>query len=214
MMKGQFFPYKDENVTTKTPYFTYGLIAANLGIFLFSLLNFENIVMAYGFVPAAPLLLTALTSMFLHGDIFHVGVNMWYLYLFGDNVECVFGRFRFLAFYLVSGFVATAFHFMTNIQSDIPVIGASGAVSGILGVYMVMFPHIKIRAVGFYTLWRLPTYVIMGSWFVLQLILGLLSLTSGAGQVAFWAHIGGFVFGALVGLVFNRLYWKRLSKRY
>lgn len=213
-MKGQFFPYKDDNVTDKTPHFTYGLVGINVVIFLFSLFNFEYIVNTFGFIPTAPLLVSAFASMFLHGDILHVGINMWYLYLFGDNIECVFGRFKFLAFYLASGFFALAFHYIVNFNSSLPVIGASGAVSGILGVYLVMFPHIKIRAIGFYTLWKLPTYVIMGSWFILQLIMGLLSLTAGGAEIAFWAHIGGFLFGAMIGLIFNKWKWGNLAKKF
>lgn len=214
-MKGQFFPYADERISGKTPYFTYGLIAANIIAFLASLFSFEYAINTLGFVPANPGIIPVFTHMFLHGGILHIFVNMWYLYIFGDNMEVAFGGLKFTSFYVVSGLAALAFHYLTNPLSAVPVVGASGAVSGVLGAYLVLLPHMKIRAIGFYTLWRLPTYVIIGTWFIFQFSFALYGLVFGdAGNIAFWAHIGGFITGVIIGLVYNKRKWVRLFKRY
>lgn len=213
-MKAQFFPYADENISKKTPYFTYGIILVNVLTFIFSFIDFEGIVTTYGFIPANPSILAAFTSMFLHAGILHIFINMWYLYIFGDNLEYAFGRVKFLLFYLASGIFALSFHYITDFGSSLPVVGASGAVSGILGAYLVLLPHMKIKAIGFYTLWKLPTYVIIGSWFVLQLVLAFISVFTDWSNVAFWAHVGGFVFGAMIGFIYNKHLWVKLVKRY
>ncbi|MCK4497355.1 MAG: rhomboid family intramembrane serine protease, partial [Candidatus Aenigmarchaeota archaeon] len=109
---------------------------------------------------------------------------------------------------------ALSFHYITDFGSSLPVVGASGAVSGILGAYLVLLPHMKIKAIGFYTLWKLPTYVIIGSWFVLQLVLAFISVFTDWSNVAFWAHVGGFVFGAMIGFIYNKHLWVKLVKRY
>ena len=213
-MKAQFFPYADENISKKTPYFTYGIILVNVLTFIFSFIDFEGIVTTYGFIPANPSILATFTSMFLHAGILHIFINMWYLYIFGDNLEYAFGRVKFLIFYLASGIFALSFHYITDFGSSLPVVGASGAVSGILGAYLVLLPHMKIKAIGFYTLWKLPTYVIIGSWFVLQLVLAFISVFTDWSNVAFWAHVGGFVFGAMIGFIYNKHLWVKLVKRY
>jgi membrane associated rhomboid family serine protease len=213
-MKAQFFPYADENISKETPWLTYGIILANVLFFVFSMVDFEGIVTTYGFIPLKPGIIPVFTSMFLHGGVLHLFVNMWYLYIFGDNVEHAFGRVKFLFFYLASGIFALAFHFITNFGSDLPVIGASGAVSGVLGAYLVLLPHMKIKAIGFYTLWKLPTYVVIGSWFALQLAFAIFSVFTDWSNVAFWAHVGGFVFGVIVGLIYNKRLWFRLFARY
>jgi membrane associated rhomboid family serine protease len=213
-MKAQFFPYADESISDKPPYFTYGIILANVLVFVFSLFNFEAVVTAYGFIPTNPSFLAVFTSMFLHAGILHIFVNMWYLFIFGDNIEHAFGRVKFLLFYLASGGFALAFHYITDFGSSLPVVGASGAVSGVLGAYLILLPHMKIKAIGFYTLWKLPTYIIIGSWFVLQLLLVFISVFTDWSNVAFWAHIGGFVFGAMIGFVYNKQLWVKLLRRY
>ena len=199
MSKGQFFPYKDVLPTKKKPYVTLTLITANILIFLWSLLSFDRTITTYGFVPAFPSLLTVFTSMFLHGGFDHLLGNMWYLWIFGDNVEDKFGRLRFIFFYLLSGLAATATHYITNSSSTIPAIGASGAVSGVLGAYLVLFPHAKVKYVSRYHVGSMPAYAMIGFWFFLQLIFGTISFVGGVGSgVAFWAHVGGFLFGFLV----------------
>jgi len=213
-MKGQFFPIRDENVSDKTPYMTYSLILVNVLVFICSLFDFSETIKNFGYIPARAAALTAMTSMFLHGDVMHIAMNMWYLHVFGDNIESAFGSFKFLLFYIFSGLAAALVHHATNFNSVIPVIGASGAVSGILGAYFVLYPHVKIKAIGFYSLWTLPTSIVIGSWFALQLIYGFLSLSADISDIAFWAHLGGFLFGALAGLVFNKVYWGELTKKY
>jgi len=214
-MKAQFFPYADEKISKKTPYFTYGLIVANVAVFIISLFSFEYLITTFGFIPANPDIVSMFTHMFLHGGVLHLFVNMWYLYIFGDNMEVAFGGGKFIVFYIISGLFALAFHYITNPLSAIPVVGASGAVSGVLGAYLVLLPHMKIRAVGFYTLWKLPTYVIIGSWFIFQLLFALYGLFFGdTSNIAFWAHIGGFIMGVMIGLIYNKRKWVKLVKRY
>lgn len=213
-MKAQFLPYSDEKISKKTPYVTYGLIIANILIFILSFIDFEGIVTTYGFIPADPSLISVFTSMFLHAGIFHIALNMWYLYIFGDNIEHAFGRTKFLLFYMASGIFALTFHYMTSPSSVFPAVGASGAISGVLGAYLVMLPRMKIKAIGFFTLWKLPTYIIIGSWFALQIILAVSGIFTEWGDVAFWAHIGGFVFGAMMGFLYNKYTWTSLFRRY
>lgn len=139
-MKAQFFPYADERISKKTPYFTYGLIVANVIAFIISLFSFEYVITTFGFIPANPDIVSMFTHMFLHGGILHLFVNMWYLYIFGDNMEVAFGGAKFIAFYIISGLFALTFHYITNPLSAIPVVGASGAVSGVLGAYLGTAP--------------------------------------------------------------------------
>lgn len=200
-MKGQFFPYKDENVSKRRPYVTYALIAINVIVFFWSLTNFENIIETYGFKPAFASLLTIFTSMFLHGGFGHILGNMWYLFIFGDNVEDSLGRIRYILFYLASGIAATALHFLTNIGSGIPAIGASGAISGVLGAYLVMFPKVRVHVALYYYHGTVPASVMIGFWFALQLVFGAASLLGQGSGIAFWAHVGGFLFGAAVAWV-------------
>lgn len=205
-MKGQFIPYSDDNPTEGRGYVTYGLIIANAAIFIASIFDFDNIINTWGFVPGVFDPVTLVTSMFLHGGIEHIVFNMWFLFLFGDNIEDKFGHAHFLAFYIFSGIIAALIHAVTVYASlgfapgsaglAIPTIGASGAVSGILGAYIALFPKVKVRAVGYYTSMNLSALWVIGSWFVLQLFSGFISLISGvSGGIAFWAHIGGFAFG-------------------
>lgn len=199
-MKGQFIPYKDENVTHKFPIVNTIFIALNIIVFLYSLTNFDQIIAAYGFVPADFALLTLFTSMFLHGGLDHLFGNMLFLHIFGDNVEDKLGRLPYLAFYLLAGIAAAAVHFATDPSSAIPTIGASGAISGVLGAYLVFFPKVKVRTLlgyGFYFHHtKIPASLLIGFWFVMQLVLGGISLLGERGSgIAFFAHIGGFVFG-------------------
>lgn len=191
-MKAQFFPLGDRNPTKKFPYLTVFLIIVNVIIFIWSMTNFETIIFTFGFIPLYPSIITIFTSMFLHGGIDHIFGNMWYLWIFGDNVEDKFGRAKFFLIYILSGLAATFAHFITNIGSEIPTIGASGAISGILGSYLVLFPRTKIHT----RYGLMPAYSIIGFWFVIQLIFGAVSFMGFAGSgIAFWAHVGGFIFG-------------------
>lgn len=204
-MKGQLFPYKDENVAKNIAHVTYVLIAINVIVFLWSLTDFENIISTYGFTPASATILTIFTSMFLHGGLDHIFGNMWFLFLFGDNVEDRLGKIKFILFYLASGIAATVLHFLTNIGSIVPAIGASGAISGVLGAYLVMFPHVRVHVASYFYAGTVPAYVMIGFWFVLQFIFGAASLLGGVGSgIAFWAHIGGFLFGAAVAWLMKR----------
>lgn len=205
-MKGQFFPYKDENVPKSKPILTYALISINVAVFLLSLTNFEGFVERYAFVPAAIAPVTLLTAMFLHSGLDHIFGNMWYLFLFGDNVEDRLGKARYLVFYLSSGLAATFVHWLTDPSSMVPTLGASGAISGVLGAYLVFYPRIRVHVASYYYSGTVPASAMIGLWFVLQLILGTVSLVGGAASgIAFWAHVGGFAFGAAVAWIFKNL---------
>jgi len=205
-MKAQFFPYKDENVTRGVQHVTIGLILLNTLIFLISLSDFENIILTYGFTPASFTVITIFTSMFLHGGFDHLFGNMWYLYLFGDNVEEKFGSLWYLLFYLCSGVFAILIQWLTDPLSTVPTIGASGAISGILGAYIVLFPKVKVRVIGpFYTTYKVSAMLMIGFWFIMQLMFGAISFVGGTGSgIAFWAHVGGFVFGFITTKIYKR----------
>lgn len=198
-MKGQFFPYKDDNISKSFPYVTVSLITLNAAVFLWSLFDFENVLNTYGFRPAEFSILTIFTAMFLHGGFDHIFGNMWYLWLYGDNVEDRLGKIKYIAFYLASGVAATLLHYLTNLGSGVPAVGASGAISGILGAYLVFFPNVNVRAIGpFYQTYSISAKALIGFWFVMQFFLGIQSFTGGTKSgIAFWAHIGGFAFGYL-----------------
>ncbi len=153
---------------------------------------------------AAPLL-TLFTAMFLHGGIFHLIGNLWFLWLFGDNVEDRMGKLVFPIFYLICGFVAGLIHVLVNLDSTVPAIGASGAIAGVMGAYIYFFPHGKIATLWgwywYYSTVHIPAQVFLGIWFVLQLFGGFVQ--SGGSNVAFWAHIGGFVTGLLLAMFLN-----------
>ncbi len=143
--------------------------------------------------------------MFLHGGLLHLGGNLLYLYIFGDNVEDAFGHAKYLGFYLLCGVTASLTHLLVDINSTIPAIGASGAISGVLGAYFILYPKARVVTLVFYfliTFVRIPAVFFLGFWFILQLFSGSVTLTYGvASGVAYWAHIGGFVAGVLVALV-------------
>jgi membrane associated rhomboid family serine protease len=203
-----FFPYRDENPRLDVPYQTIGLIALNVGLFLVLNLttNYMQIIRHLGLVPAHPSLLTAFTSQFLHAGLLHLLGNMWFLWLFGDNVEDALGPTWFLPFYLGCGFMAGVLHivFATGASAAIPAIGASGAISGVLGAYLMLYPQARIAClcpIGFVLIrTSLRAVYFIGFWFFLQLLWGLITYAAGVSVgIAYWAHIGGFLFGA--GLV-------------
>lgn len=203
------FPLKDENPTSRFPFVNIALIVINLAVFLITLISgtFEETIDLYGMRPVEVLagrrLETLFTSMFLHGGILHILGNMLYLYIFGDNIEDVLGHGKFLAFYLVTGVIASLIQAATDPTSDIPTIGASGAISGVLGAYLVLYPRARVyTAVGIYLFWRIvmiPAIFFLGFWFLLQVFSASITWLTGISEgVAYWAHIGGFIAGAVL----------------
>ncbi len=203
------FPVQDIVRRRTFPFVNLLLIAANVIIFVISLTNFNEVIDTYGFTPARWSVITVFTSMFLHGGIDHIFGNMWYLWIFGDNVEDRFGHVKYLIIYLVFGVVAVAMQYMTDTTAIVPMIGASGAISGVMGAYLVFFPKAKVNVVAGFFLTTVPAIIMIGFWFVLQLFLGVQSFTGGVGSgVAYWAHIGGFIAGMILALPF------KLAKRH
>lgn len=171
----------------------------------------ESIYNNFSMVPADILqgknLFTLLTCMFLHADIFHIAGNMIFFYIFGDNVEDAFGHWKYLVFYLVAGLVANLIYIMVTALSapadlTVPLIGASGAISGVLGAYGMLYPWSRIRTWVVIRIISVPAIIFLGSWFLLQLVYMVLDMSGG---VAYWAHIGGFLFGAVVAVVYLKL---------
>ncbi len=220
-------PISDEIPTRRVPLITYGLIVVNVVVFLYELLlgsNVDQLFVAWGAVPAYitdplnyPLAaMTLFTSMFLHGGWMHLVGNMLYLYIFGDNVEDMLGRVGYPLFYLAAGIAAGLAQIVVAPSSLVPAIGASGAIAGVLAVYLVLFPTAPVRVLvpGFYLMRiaRVPAVIVLGMWFVIQLFNGFLSLgavTMATGGVAWFAHIGGFVGGLVVGFAMRTLVKRR-----
>ena len=202
-------PISDQNPTRTTPYVTYVLIALNVLAFLLErqLIGQHGesyVISGYGLVPtrisADPSgeAFTVFTSMFMHGGLGHLAGNLLFLWIFGDNVEDAVGHFRYIAFYSACGVCAALAQILTNIESPAPMVGASGAIAGVLGAYLVLYPRAPITVfVGFFLI-SLPAWVVVGFWFLLQLSGGwaALGLDTSSG-VAFFAHIGGFLAGVL-----------------
>lgn len=212
-------PLRDENPTYVTPVVTYALIAINVVVYIFQqLLGSADPQMVYAFamVPAEVTrsvslgaYATIFTSMFMHSGLAHIGGNMLYLWIFGDNIEEAMGRGRYLLFYLLGGVVASLAHIITNPNSQIPTVGASGAIAAVLGAYLVLFPRSRVLTLiplGFFIrMTMVPAVIVLGLWFVLQLFQGVLTLgAADVGGVAFWAHIGGFVVGLALAKVLTR----------
>lgn len=228
-------PLRDENPTRTTPYITFVLIAANVAAFIWQLgaiaSGSREGMLAYALVPhdiatgadliypggPHPVLLTVFTSMFMHANLLHIAGNMLYLWIFGNNIEDVLGHFRFLFFYLVCGVAAAMGQIIVDPMSRIPMMGASGAIAGVLGAYMMLFPTANIISlvfIGWYvTTAEIPAIITLGIWFLMQIIslsyMRGMGLHAGGG-VAYAAHIGGFVAG--VALIFI-LRGRRLSRQ-
>jgi len=205
-------PLGDHNPRKIVPWFTYLLIVANFVMFVFELLQGEAFVVTWSFVPARfmadPLgqLPTLFTSMFMHAGWLHILGNMLYLWIFGDNIEDRFGHFKFLAFYVICGLVATFAHLVFNLGDQIPSLGASGAIAGVLGAYIVLFPGARVRVLFGLILIPLPAVIVIGFWIVLQIFYGVGSLGSAAeAEVAYMAHIGGFFAGLILAIVYKTL---------
>jgi membrane associated rhomboid family serine protease len=229
-------PIRDINHTRRTPIVTWALIGANLLMFIGTLSlgssDAEALVMRFGVIPdvivhgnwatvrddggAIGSWVTPFTSMFLHGGLLHLGSNMLFLHVFGDNVEDVLGRVRFLMFYTLCGLGAVLGQILVDPNSMVPMIGASGAISGVLAGYMTLFPHARVVTLIpifiFIHFMEVPAGIFIVLWFALQLVLGYLSLgiiAEGGGGVAWFAHIGGF----LAGLVCVRVLYRRPKGR-
>ncbi|WP_129410060.1 rhomboid family intramembrane serine protease [Marinitoga lauensis] len=216
------FPLRDINPSSKRPVVTIALIIINVIIFLFEVFLpsdlREAFIQYYGFVPAELTkaivyksigyfgvnIFTIFTSMFLHGGFMHIIGNMWALWLFGDNVEDKLGHFKFLIVYFISGFIASFTHYIFNFNSPVAAIGASGAIAGVMGIYFILFPLAKIQTLFIILIFpffvNIPSFIYIGIWFLSQIFNGVLTLFGpnyGSG-VAWWAHIGGFIFGSYI----------------
>lgn len=208
-------PIHDENRSVNTPYVNYGLILVNVLVFFFFFLGGTRMlrdgIFSFGAVPIyivnGERLWTLLTSMFMHADIMHLLGNIVYLWVFGDNIEDVLGHTKYLAFYLLGGLTASFTHVASLLVAlpsigivglGVPSVGASGAISAVLGAYLLLYPSARIRTLVFYifiSIVSIPAYYYLGFWFLYQLIMGVFSLTGFSSGVAFWAHIGGFAAG-------------------
>ncbi len=211
-------PIRDQIKPRRTPIINYLLIAINIIVFILQWsagANQESIVYEFALIPASfsdgidlSEIRDVFTSMFMHAGLMHLLGNMIYLWIFGDNVEDAMGHFTYLLFYLAGGFVASITHIFVNPGSQIPTVGASGAIAAALGAYLVLYPQSRVATfipLGFFmTLRMLPASIVLVMWFVLQLFNGVLTLgAADMGGTAFWAHIGGFVFGAFIALFFR-----------
>ncbi len=221
-------PLRDENPSRSFPFVTLLLIGANVAVFLYELSlsprALERFVLGYGAIPAAILSgdrvlpdgsfvpwMTLLTSMFLHGGIMHLVGNMLYLWIFGDNVEDVVGHIPYIFFYLLCGVAAAFAHIMLAPNSQVPTLGASGAIAGVLGAYLVMFPNNRVLAMvpagRTMVVREVSALMILGFWFVLQAINMIMGWAApDQGGVAFAAHVGGFIAGAALGLLWKSMF--------
>jgi membrane associated rhomboid family serine protease len=207
------FPIGDDNTARRSvPYVTYGLIAINIVVFFLELQNGQAFIQEWAFVPArfsadpAANLPTVFSAMFMHGGWLHLGGNMLYLWIFGDNVEDRFGHVKYLLFYLLAGIAATFAQYAMLPESNVPNVGASGAIAGVLGAYILMFPHARINVLLGRSVVAMPALVVLGFWIVLQLVSGVGSIArtdADVGGVAYMAHVGGFVAGFLMAFVFR-----------
>jgi membrane associated rhomboid family serine protease len=214
-------PLKDDQPSYSTPYVNWFLIGLNILIFLFQATldprSSKLLAQQFGEVPShlaafvagshrytlPQVVLPFFTSMFLHGGWAHVLGNMWFLYIFGDNVEDYLGHFKYLAFYLVSGLIAMGTQVAIYPHSNVPTIGASGAIAGVLGAYLVLYPRARVLTWFFVFIIYIPAWFVLGEWFVMQFLYGTASLSAAQagrdlGGVAFWAHVGGFIAGMLM----------------
>lgn len=231
------FPYRDENETQRTAIVTLAMIALNVFAWLFvqgagTTVALARSVCNFGLIPGELTGLIApgtrfpmgeglacatdpgrqvshvLTHMFLHGSWMHLLGNMWFLWLFGNNVEDSMGRLRFIGFYLLCGLAAAAAQIITSPGSAIPMVGASGAISGVMGGYLLLYPTVRVYTLvvlGFFiTSIALPAWVMLGYWFLIQFVSGWVSFGGEGGGVAFWAHVGGFVAGIVLVKMFAR----------
>ncbi len=212
-------PIRDEIKSHRFPFVNYALILINVAVFLLAIFLSSNPEAVYSEFALFPSdirqgldvgdMRDILTSMFLHAGWFHLLGNMLYLWIFGDNIEDRLGHIPYLIFYLVGGVAASFAHYFTNPSSAIPTVGASGAIAAVLGAYLVIYPRSRVYTfipIGYFARLRLvPAVVVLTLWFILQLFSGVGSLgLADQGGTAYWAHIGGFVFGLLVGFLYKK----------
>ena len=210
-----FFPYKDDNPRILFPFVTYTIIGINSLVFIYQYLilppeSLGHIISTYALTPAAPSVITVFTSMFMHGGLMHIIFNMWFLWIFGDNIESVLGHKRYVLFYLLCGVGAALAQIQINTGSQIPMVGASGAIAGVLGAYLIRFPratvHVLVILIVFITFIRVPAMVVIGIWFLSNLTAGLGTLgIEETGGTAWFAHLGGFVSGVVLNQVFKKI---------
>jgi membrane associated rhomboid family serine protease len=229
-------PYRDDNPTLRTPVVTFAIITLNVAVWIlvqgmgtepalssavcrlglipgellhqlppgtsFPVGPYSSCVLGYGESWYTPL-----TSMFLHGSWLHLIGNMWFLWIFGNNVEDSMGRLRYAIFYILCGLAAAGFQVFLTPQSVVPMVGASGAISGVMGAYVLLYPRVRVHMlvvlVVFITRITVPAYLMLGYWFLLQLIGGTATAGTESGGTAFWAHVGGFLAGALLVVPFR-----------
>jgi membrane associated rhomboid family serine protease len=218
-------PIKDDQPRYSTPWVNGFLIGLNLVIFFFEFTldprSLDLLARQFGVVPShlvaflsgspkyslLDVVLPFFTSMFLHGSWMHVIGNVWFLFIFGDNVEDYLGHFKYLVFYIFVGLIAMATQVMVSLHSTVPTLGASGAIAGVLGAYFVLYPRARVLTWFFVFVVWVPAWIILGYWFALQFLSGTASIAlyarQNVGGVAFWAHVGGFVAGALLVKVFG-----------
>lgn len=213
-------PLGDYNPTFRRPYVTYGLIAINILVFLWESmlpqLELQRIFMTYSVVPhyisqnpfALESFLDGLRSMFFHGSWTHVGFNMLYLWVFGDNIEDRLGHIPYIIFYLISGYVAVYAQVLSASGSFVPMVGASGAVAGVMGGYLLLYPQARVKTIFFFRVTDVPALWLLGFWFAMQLLNGTASLgaRTAEGGTAFFAHIGGFMIGYLLMYLHRQRY--------
>jgi membrane associated rhomboid family serine protease len=237
-------PLYDDNPRTVFPLVTIGLIVVNVLVFLWQQAVPPGVMYSFTMVPSIitghgpgliqsgqqmfrlpppalhPAWLTILSSMFMHGSIAHIAGNMLYLWIFGDNIESDIGHVKYLVFYLVVGFAAAAAHILSDPSSQIPTLGASGAIAGVMGGYILLHPRADVKCLvplGFFvTLLRVPAYVVLGLWFLYQIVLNQLGHLGGSpgGGVAYMAHIGGFVAGLILIKLFGPVERPSASRYY
>jgi membrane associated rhomboid family serine protease len=215
-------PLRDSVPSSTTPFVTLGIIAINVLVFFhqFTLPDYElhQFVYHYGVIPARLQVTDLFTSMFLHGGFMHLIGNMWFLWIYGDNVEDVLGRAKYLAFYLACGMAGSLAQIAAGPNVTIPNIGASGAIAGVMGAYLLKFPHARVLTLIplflFFFTQELPAFIILIYWFVLQFFAGVGTMAESStqtGGVAWFAHVGGFVMGMILIKVLptRQAYWRR-----
>lgn len=207
------FPIGDDQVKKGYfPFFSYAFIVLNTAVFIYKISlspeQQQGFDMFFGAIPTEIThrqdLFTLVTSMFLHSDWWHLIGNMLFLWVFADNIEATIGNLKFLVFYLLGGFIAVAAHIWFNFNSPYPMMGASGAISAVMGAYLVMFPHSRIKMLFIVFTFRVSAWLFLGLWIIQQWTYGTSSLANQTGSgVAWWAHIGGFAMGLASGFIFR-----------
>jgi membrane associated rhomboid family serine protease len=230
------FPVRDDNPQILVPFATYGIICLNIAAWIFlqglgAEPSLSGSVCRFGLIPGELLQLlpvgsrlplgpdtvcvladssawhTTLTSMFMHGSWMHIIGNMWFLWIFGDNVEDAMGHAKFFVFYLLCGLAAAAAQVIADPASSIPMVGASGAIGGVMGAYVLLYPRVHVHMlfilVIYVTTFAVPAFLMLGYWFLIQLLSGVATYGTQGGGVAFWAHIGGFVAGGILVFLFR-----------